>query len=96
MPSMRIGDAVHPEIERFVAAMRADSRLSALADTFAAGFEALQREGDENGHAIEAFDAFRWIVRQPRTIDEKLDALQKLTSLQGKVNIPCLRKFLGW
>jgi hypothetical protein len=88
---------MNPALTAFVDECRADRRLTAsTADAMEEAFEALHREGDDNGDAMELLDAIRWIVRQPRSIEERMRAINTLLELSGKVAIPSLRRFLKW
>jgi hypothetical protein len=85
-------------IDQLLAELRADPKLASHADALEAALRETEREGDENGDALEFFDGIRWIARQrSRSIIEKLIALHKLVSFEtkGRTTIH-LRSFLGW
>jgi hypothetical protein len=42
------------------------------------------------------FAAIGWIVAQPRSMLEKVEALAKLASQKGFVHIASMRAFCGW
>jgi hypothetical protein len=82
-------DALHA----FFDELRADRDLAAHADQVETALAALEADG--NLHAQQAFEAARWIIRQPRTIEEKCFALMKLFSLPGAVVVN-LHELTGW
>jgi hypothetical protein len=84
------------EIEKFIAEVRAAPQWASIADQLEEVFQTLHREGDDNADAVELFDAIRWIVRQPRSIEERMRAMKMLFDLSGKVVNLNLREFLGW
>lgn len=84
-------------LESFIADMRADARMSEFADRFMKEFREVEAESICNWHALRFLKAVTWIVSQPRTLDEKLEALGKLLSLpKCHVLIPSMRRLTGW
>jgi hypothetical protein len=83
-------------IENFLDALRADCDLAAHADQVEDALSALDIEADGNLHAQQAFEAACWIIRQPRTIEEKVFALTKLFSLPGRVTVNLHELLPGW
>jgi hypothetical protein len=57
--------------------------------------EALYLEGDDSADAIALMDAVTWVLKQPRTLDERFEVLGQLLSLNGKITVD-LREFTGW
>jgi hypothetical protein len=84
-------------VAHFVEELRAAPEFvgTSVAEDFEATVEALYVEGDDNADAIAMLDAIKWILKQPRTVAEKLEVLHRLSALQGKVRIN-LPKFAGW
>jgi hypothetical protein len=76
-----------PELDSFIAELRADPRVASHADAVEAAFTAMHDEGNESGEALELIDAIRWIVRQHVTLPEKVSAITECLSLKGKVRI---------
>jgi hypothetical protein len=87
---------ISTEVDKFFADMRADPRFADVAEGMAQALSAIDIEGDGNAHAIVCMQAIEWIMAQPRTLDEKIEALHKLSSIRGKVSIPCMRAWAGW
>jgi hypothetical protein len=85
-------DALHG----FLDELRADRDLAAHADQVEDALEALDIEADGNLHAQQAFEAACWIIKQPRTIEEKVFALTKLFSLPGGGVVVNLHELTGW
>jgi hypothetical protein len=83
-------------IARFIAEVRAEPELASLADEMERALHAVDCEGDTNVHAAAFFSAVEWVLKQPRTIREKLDVICKLTGMKGKVVIPSMQEFSGW
>jgi hypothetical protein len=79
----------------FIDELRAGD-LAAHADAVETALEALDIEADGNPHAQQAFQAACWIIRQPRTIEEKVFALSKLFSLPGAVIVNMHELLPGW
>jgi hypothetical protein len=82
-------------VEEFLSELR-DGELAAHADAVETALTALDIEADSNPHAAQAFEAASWIVRQPRTIEEKCFALMKLFSLPGAVVVNMRELLPGW
>jgi hypothetical protein len=82
-------------IDTFLDELRADRDLAAHADQVEDALTALDLEADGNLHAQQAFEAACWIIKQPRTIEEKVFALTKLFSLPGAVVVN-LHELTGW
>ena len=82
-------------LENFIDECRADRDLAAHADQVEDALSALDIEADGNLHAQQAFSAAEWIIRQPRTIEEKVFALTKLFSLPGAVVVN-MHELTGW
>ncbi|WFU37750.1 hypothetical protein QA640_25145 [Bradyrhizobium sp. CB82] len=83
-------------IKKFVADLRADPELAALADDVERALHATDLEADYNDHAAAFFAGVEWLVTQPRSLDEKIEAIAKLANQKGFVHIPNLREFAGW
>jgi hypothetical protein len=84
-------------IEKFVSECCADRELAAQASEVEAALSALDLEGDGNPDAVTCFEAVLWILRQPRSHEEKIKQLHKLFSLpQGPIHIPSMKAFCGW
>jgi hypothetical protein len=79
----------------FLDELRADGDLAAHADQVEDALSALDLEADGNPHALQAFGAAEWIIKQNRTIEEKVFALTKLFSLPGAVVVN-LHELTGW
>jgi hypothetical protein len=79
-------------VDQFIAAMRADPELAPLADEMEFALQAAAG----NVHLAAVFDGIEWIVSQPKTVQQKYDAIIKLVSLKRQVHIPSLRSFAGW
>jgi hypothetical protein len=82
-------------LDTFLDELRADRDLAVHADEVEDALAALDLEADGNPHAQQAFQAACWIIRQPRTIEEKVFALTKLFSLPGAVVVN-LHELTGW
>jgi hypothetical protein len=82
-------------LDGFLDELRADRDLAAHADAVEDALSALDIEADGNLHAQQAFEAASWIIKQPRTIEEKVFALTKLFSLPGAVVVN-LHELTGW
>jgi hypothetical protein len=83
-------------IGQFVAGMRADKELAPLADEMERALQAADLAADGNVHLAAQFAGIEWILSQPKTVQQKYDAVIKLVSLKGQVHIPSLRAFAGW
>jgi hypothetical protein len=69
----------------------------ALAVGFDLAFRAVQDEGVTNKHARSFLKMVGWIVSQPRTLAERLDALGKLLALpRTGPRIVNLKQLTGW
>jgi hypothetical protein len=82
-------------LDTFLDELRADRDLAAHADEVEDALEALDLEADDNPHAQQAFEAACWIIKQPRSIEEKVFALTKLFSLPGAVVVN-MHELTGW
>jgi hypothetical protein len=82
-------------VDIFLNECRADPRYAADAPTIAEALEGLYLEGDDSPDAIALMDAMTWVVKQPRSLDERFEVLGRLLSLNGKINVD-LREFTGW
>lgn len=81
----------------FVRDLRAEPSLAVFADAVAEAHRGLELESVHNRDALQVWKAVNWILSQPRTVREKLDALCKLTALpRAHVLIPSMKRFLGW
>jgi hypothetical protein len=86
---------MHAGVATLIDEMRADPVLASHADACAAALEAIDIEGDGCTDAIACTNAINWIASQPRSLNEKLEALHKLFSLKGH-NAINMRKLTGW
>jgi len=82
-------------VKAFLDECRADPRYAADAPAIAEALEALCLEGEDSPDAIALMDAVTWVLKQPRTLDERFEVLGRLFSLNGKINVD-LREFAGW
>ena len=80
----------------FVAEMRATPCLADMADGFAEAHRAIELESIHNAEARKFLKMQNWIFSQPRTLGEKLGALEKLTSLPPGPRIVRLKQLTGW
>ena len=87
--------AIVNAVDAFLDECRADPRYAADAPTIAEALEALYLEGDDSADAIALMDAVTWVLKQPRTLDERFEVLGRLLSLNGKITVD-LREFTGW
>jgi hypothetical protein len=83
-------------LDTFLDELRADRDLSIHADEVETALGALDLEADGNPHAQQAFEAACWIIRQPRTIEERVFALTKLFNLPGAVIVNMHELLPGW
>jgi hypothetical protein len=67
-----------------------------MADDIAKAHRALELESIYSRDAWQVLKAINWILSQPRTIAEKLDALVKLTSLPPGPRIVRMKQLTGW
>jgi hypothetical protein len=82
-------------VDQFITDLRADGHP--LADDLANGLAELDLEGDTNMDAAKLYQAISWILKQPRTADEKLLQIERLITLpKGRIEIPSMRQFTGW
>jgi hypothetical protein len=81
-------------VNAFLDECRADPRYAADAPAIAEALEALYLEGD-TADAIAFMDAVTWVLKQPRTLDERFEVLGRLFLLNCKVTVD-LREFTGW
>jgi hypothetical protein len=84
------------EMQAFIDELRADARFAPVVNDLQSAVDDIYAEGCEVVDAIFFLDALRWIAAQPRSIHDRLAAMQKIGELKGKVVIPNLRDFLGW
>jgi hypothetical protein len=88
---------VNTQAANFIDELRHDPELAVVAHTISCALEMIDFEADANPHAAALFEAISWILgHADRTTEQRLQAVLKLASLKGKVNIPDLRAFLGW
>jgi hypothetical protein len=81
----------------FVCELRSSPVYAPIADDWAKAFRALELEGVHNWHARRCALAMAWILRhQERTILERVDALEKLTSLPPGPRIVRMKQLTGW
>jgi hypothetical protein len=83
-------------IARFIDDVRNAPELAEVAEACARAMHELDLEGDTNPHAAAVFAGIEWIINQPRTLAEKIEALAKLSAMKGQVRIPSMREFTGW
>jgi hypothetical protein len=84
-------------VDQFIADLRASAIYAPIADDMADMLTELDLEGESNPDAAKAYAAFSWILRQPRTADEKLRVIDRLILLpKGKTEIASMRQFAGW
>jgi hypothetical protein len=82
-------------VDKFIADLRADSRFVGMAEDFALALSETDLCGDIIPDAAAFYEGVLWILKQPRTTVEKLEAIQRLSSL-GKTENLSMRKFTGW
>lgn len=81
----------------FISELRASQIYAPVADSFAASFRELDHEAVHSKDCREFRRALLWVASQPRTLDEKMAALEKIRNLPPcHIMIPSLRAFLGW
>ena len=80
---MTTGAAMNRELENFFAELRADPRLTDAVDNLEEPWLVLTAVND--ARAIEWLDSLMWIVRQPRSLEEKCRAAAKLTETIKKL-----------
>jgi hypothetical protein len=82
--------------DSFVEELRADPRLAGFADDCAKEF----REAEiESGHNLQQHKFLRmvaWIIQQPRTLDERIEAIHKLQNLPPGPRIVSMKLLTGW
>ena len=85
-------------LEQFVKELGAQPDLveGAGAEAFAQAFEALELEGVKNWHARRFMQAVTWILQQPRTVAEKLEAIEMLVALPRGPRIVSMPQLTGW
>lgn len=84
-------------IDQFVADLRASVVYATAAEDLANCLASLDLEGEDSPDAAKAYAAISWIIKQPRTADEKLKAIERLAGIpRGKVEIASMRQFTGW
>jgi hypothetical protein len=84
-----------PWFANFVAEVHSDLE-PALADGFERAFREIEAEGVTNRHARRFMLAVRWILSQPRTLLEKVEALGKLSDLPRGPVIVNMQQLTGW
>ena len=67
-----------------------------MADDIAEAHRELALESIHSRDAWQLLKAINWILSQPRTIRERLDALAKLTSLPPGPRIIRMSQLTGW
>jgi hypothetical protein len=82
-------------IEQFLTEMRADPHFADGANGISAALDAIDREADGNADAAAFFECVRWVLERPKPVAEKLDVLQRLLELQGRITIN-MPIFTGW
>jgi hypothetical protein len=82
-------------IQQFVAEIRAMPGGAAVAADIAHLLDELDVEAAENQDSAALFAATEWILVHGPSMDEKLEQLQRLVRLKGKVAIN-MRDFTGW
>jgi hypothetical protein len=83
-----------PVLSQFVDEVRAEHGHQ-CADDIEEGLGAIYDEGCDVPDAQTFLDAVVWIVKQPRSLDQRMEAVRKLASLEGRIRIN-LPRFLGW
>jgi hypothetical protein len=81
-------------VDQFIAAMRTDPIFAPLADDMAFGLAELDELSETNRDVAEIHKAVSWILRQPRTVDEKFKAMERLRTA-GKVENMSVRQLTG-
>jgi hypothetical protein len=84
-------------LDSFIAEVRGDPQFVEMADEITDGLHALADNADER--AIELSDSINWILRQPRSLREKLQAI--VTLIQCDTTAPpgtivSMKKLLNW
>jgi hypothetical protein len=82
-------------VNAFLDECRADPRYAAHLTAIAGALHALYLESDGTADAIAFMDAVTWVLKQPRTLDERFEVLSRLFSCYGKV-IENIREFARW
>jgi hypothetical protein len=82
--------------KRFIEELRADPRFTNAADQAEKEFRQAELETGRNWHQHRFMQAVSWILDQPRTLDEKIEALHRLQSLPPGPRIVSLRRLTGW
>jgi hypothetical protein len=84
-------------VDNFIAELRSDPAHAPLADEITDGLHALADNADER--AIELSDSINWILRQPRSLREKLQAIVTLiqwdTTATPGTSVS-MKKLTGW
>jgi hypothetical protein len=88
-------DQIVSAVNAFLDECRADPRYAAHVPAIAEPLESLYLESNDTADAIAFMDAVTWVLKQPRTLDERIEVLGRLFSLNGKVTVN-LREFTGW
>jgi len=82
-------------VSDFLDECRADPRYGAHVTAIAEALHALYLESDDTADAIAFMDAVTWVLKQPRTLDERFEVLSRLFSRYGKA-IEDIREFARW
>ena len=82
-------------VNAFLNECRADPRYAAHVTPIAEVLHALYLESDGTADAIAFMDDVTWVLKQPRTLDERFEVLSRLFSCYGKF-IGNIREFTGW
>jgi hypothetical protein len=81
----------------FIDELRSDSERATLADAVSHALQLIDSEADTSPHAAALFEGLTWIIgHTDRTVEQRLRAIVKLLSLQGRVEIIDLKDLLGW
>jgi hypothetical protein len=79
----------------FVDELRADEVLAGEADEFERVFGLLETEAVTNRHAWGLLRAISWVTSQPRTIVERLEAIDKVISVPAPF-VGSVKLLVGW
>ena len=82
--------------EKFASEIAADPGVSAdCAEAVLDSLEGLFEEGNDSPDAQALTDCLTWIMRQPRSLIERVQAVESVLKLEGPVRIN-VREFLQW
>jgi hypothetical protein len=81
-------------IDQFIADLRADGMP--LADDLANDLAELHLGAETNPDLAQFYAGVLWILKQPRTADEKLKVLERMVLLPIGKNEISMRQFTGW